>query len=74
MLACFIRRSGDDASRPARHGLWACIFRHYLIWSADEARRVIDGEDYDMECLRSRSITPAIGCSAIIMQRESDNG
>src|SRR5438876_59168 len=74
MLACFIRRSGDDASRPARHGLWACIFRHYLIWGGLESRRVIYGDDYDMERLRSRSATPPVCDSAVIVQSERNCG
>src|SRR5438034_515494 len=74
MLAGFIRRSGADRSGPAGHSLRSGVFKHRLIGSGDEGGSIVDCEDDDKERLRSRSITPAIGCSAVIMQRQSDNG
>src|SRR2546422_500266 len=72
MLDCFIRRTGRDKSRPARDCLRAGIFEDGLIWAGLEARRVIYGEDYDMERLRSRSVTPTVGGAPVVVQSQRD--
>src|SRR5437868_3649198 len=68
MLAGFIRRSGGDASGPSGHCLWTRIFKHALICSSDEARRVVYCSHRDVERLRNRGIAPSIGRAAVVVQ------